>query len=614
VRPDGMPILYCGILSLLLVPLFFISRRFRVRERLAAALIVLTLLASFSIKVLDLIWHGFQTPNWLNYRYSFMLIFLLVTFAARAFDGLGRRSARTVSMIGLCLIICIFLLQTFGIKYLHDFAGVYPDIGLIVLYCVLIALTVLPRRRVSPVLVRSLLSFLVIVELFVSALLNLVALDDDVVVSTRPSYLDFLNKWQPVVDEMRESETELFYRTEFLNRKRINDAYALGTYGLTGSTSTLNAKTIAFLSKMGIYAQSHSAQYNASSPLTDSLLSIKYIMLNSDSAARMPSLYEKVYDDGDAACYLNPDALPIAYAVDPSIKTITFVEPEEDSDDGRTYYSDTSPFEILNVTVRSMFGSDESLGIYTPIAVEKPELHNLNTYSVSGGHAYYTKKDMSEYASIAFQVTGDGEHEVYAFFPSRWFRSCYYYLNGKWGAWMFSGSTYGFINLGVIPADEPAEFKIYVYNDKGQAYIDKTVPSYFYYFDADAYREAVGELKDGGINLTSFREDRMAGTITVPEGRTAIFTTIPYDKGWNVRIDGKTVETYENLDALLGFDAPEGEHEIELNYMPSIYVTAAKLSITGAALFITVLAGELVCRIIRKNKEKRECTTTLREN
>ena len=48
--------------------------------------------------------------------------------------------------------------------------------------------------------------------------------------------------------------------------------------------------------------------------------------------------------------------------------------------------------------------------------------------------------------------------------------------------------------------------------------------------------------------------------------------------------------------------------------MPDLYVTAAKLSVTGAALFLATLGGEFVWRLIRKNKEKRECTTTLREN
>ena len=180
---------------------------------------------------------------------------------------------------------------------------------------------------------------------------------------------------------------------------------------------------------------------------------------------------------------------------------------------------------------------------------------------------------------------------------------------------MFSGlGTYGFINLGVLSAGQTNNFTIYVSNDDGIVYLDKSVKSYFYVFDEDAYRDAMDELAIGGIKLTSFREDRFTGTINVPEGRTSIFTSIPYDEGWIVRVDGERVETYENVDALLGFDAPEGEHVIEFRYMPTLYVTAARLSLIGAAAFMTVLACEFVCKTIRKNKEKRSCTTTLKEN
>ena len=614
VRPAGMPILYCGILSLLLIPLFFITRRFRVRERLAAALIVLALVGSFSIKYFDLIWHGFQAPNWLNYRYSFMLIFLLLTFAARAFDAIGEKSPKTVAFTGLAILLSVFLLQAFGVRYVHDFSGVYPDIVLVVLYTVLVALTVRPRRF-KAIVFRRLTALLVLVELFVSALLNLVMLDDDVVVSTRPSYLDFLDKWEPVVEEVGETDPDLFYRTEFLDRRRVNESYALATYGVSGSTSTLNADTIAFLSKTGVSAQSHWAQYTSSNPLTDTLLSIRYIMRNSDSSKRMPSIYEKIYDDGSASCFLNPDALPIAFAADPAIKSITFNAPEEDSDDVRTYYDDSSPFAILGIMLRSLLGQTESLGVYTPITVANPKLVNLTGFPVTG-HSCYKKKDEenTETPSITYEVTGDGIREVYAFFPSRWQRSCYYHVNGEFGGWMFSNGTYGFINLGVLPADETTTFTIFVSNEEGRAYIDNTVPSYFYFFNEDAYKNAVNELQPGGIRLTSFKEDRFAGSIRVPDKRTAIFTTIPYDKGWNVEIDGEPVETYENLDALLGFDAPAGEHEITFRYMPSLYVTAAKLSAVGAAAFLSILAGEFVYRTIRKNKEKKECTTTSREN
>ena len=611
VRPEGMPVLYCGILTLLLIPGFFISRRFRVRERLAGALLCLVLLASFSIKFFDLVWHGLQAPNWLNYRYSFMLIFLLVTFAARAFDGISDRSPRTVALTGLTVILCVFLLQAFGIRYLHDFSGVYPDIAFVSLYAVLILLIVRPRRF-SAAVFRSILSVLVLVELFVSALLNLVSLDFDVVISTRPSYLNFLDKWQPVVDEVKAEDPDLFYRIEFLNRVRINESYALGTYGVSGSTSTLNADTISFLDKTGISARSHWAQYCSTNPLTDSLLSIRYIMRNSDADGNMPAVYEKIYDDGTASCYKNPDALPLAFAVDPAIRGITFNKPDESEKDDRTYYDDVSPFAVLETVLRAMYGREESVGAYSPVAVSAPTLKNLSL-SPAAGHARYDKRIDEEPASLTFEITGDGVREVFAFFPTRWQRACVYRINGEYGGRTFTGNN-GFIDLGVLPAGEKTLFTIEPDNEENEIYLNNTVASYFYYLNADKYRETLSDLSAGGLRLTSFREDRFSGAVSVPEGRTTLFTTIPFDRGWNVRVDGEPVEVYETLDALLAFDVTPGEHEIEFRYLPALYVTAAKLTVVGACAFLAALGCEVVRRVIRKNKEKKACITTSKEN
>ena len=77
VRPEGHPFVYCGILTLLFLPAYFFSKKFTICQKISAAIFIAIFLSSFSFSVLDLIWHGFQRPNWLNYRYSFMLCFFL---------------------------------------------------------------------------------------------------------------------------------------------------------------------------------------------------------------------------------------------------------------------------------------------------------------------------------------------------------------------------------------------------------------------------------------------------------------------------------------------------------------------------------------------------------
>ena len=55
VRIDGLPFVYCGLLTVLLAPLFFLSKKFTFREKAATAIFLLIFVLSFSISVFDLI-------------------------------------------------------------------------------------------------------------------------------------------------------------------------------------------------------------------------------------------------------------------------------------------------------------------------------------------------------------------------------------------------------------------------------------------------------------------------------------------------------------------------------------------------------------------------------
>ena len=46
------------------------------------------MVVSMYFKPIDMMWHGGQSPNWLPYRYSFLISFVLLTMAAMAFTKL----------------------------------------------------------------------------------------------------------------------------------------------------------------------------------------------------------------------------------------------------------------------------------------------------------------------------------------------------------------------------------------------------------------------------------------------------------------------------------------------------------------------------------------------
>lgn len=112
---------------------------------------------------------------------------------------------------------------------------------------------------------------------------------------------------------------------------------------------------------------------------------------------------------------------------------------------------------------------------------------------------------------------------------------------------------------------------------------------YFYTIDREALEYAFKKLQSNPqLEIyEGYTDDHMTGEITTTKEDQMILTTIPYDKGWNITVDGKPVETYETLDALIAFDIEEaGEHSIELKYMPAIYKVSFVISMMGIALFL----------------------------
>ena len=77
---------YCTVAAVLLAVLYLFDRKIRLRERLAHYGLCALLVLSFSLNILNYIWHGFHVQNGLPNRFAFLYIALLLVMA---YDALG---------------------------------------------------------------------------------------------------------------------------------------------------------------------------------------------------------------------------------------------------------------------------------------------------------------------------------------------------------------------------------------------------------------------------------------------------------------------------------------------------------------------------------------------
>ncbi len=140
VRPEGWPFLYCGVITLFLVPVFFVSKKFSAKEKILAACFILFFVLSFCMSTTDLVWHGFQRPNWLNYRYSFMLCFFLLALASKGFSAIESVTSKFFVGIAAALSFFLILVQKLEYENMKDFEGIWLSLFFVGLTLVLLCL------------------------------------------------------------------------------------------------------------------------------------------------------------------------------------------------------------------------------------------------------------------------------------------------------------------------------------------------------------------------------------------------------------------------------------------------------------------------------------------
>ena len=98
--------------------------------------------------------------------------------------------------------------------------------------------------------------------------------------------------------------------------------------------------------------------------------------------------------------------------------------------------------------------------------------------------------------------------------------------------------------------------------------------------DEEVMEELAQRMQENAWKLTSAKGNHLSGTIHF---------SIPYDKGWTVKIDGKKVKTKALGKAFLTVKVPEGKHKVSLTYVSSGFKEGAILSVAGFVIIILIM-------------------------
>ncbi len=573
IRSSGtivLPNVYCGIATVMLVPLYLFSKSIPLREKIANVSLLGIFYLSFNINILNYIWHAFHFPNDLPYRFSFMYSFVLLVMAFKAFKRLHEFTGKEILGAGTAVTFGIILVEKITSKNVND-TTIIISIIFVVLYTVIFYL--FSTKKYQPYAMAVLMLCCVFAE-SVSA-----NTDHYNMGRTKAEYTADYSDFRKVKNKLDKKEDNKFYRMELAAlRARMDPAWY--NYNGVSTFSSMAYEKLANLQQQlglsGNYINSYT--YNPQTPVYNSMMSLKYIVNN--NSINLPDFNTDFYNFVTAKAkfkaYENKYYLPIAYCVDKNIKDWS--------------YDSVNPFEVQNDYFEKATGIKD---VFKQLKIDNESYDNIDPIlnGLDTGYMTFYKIDEAKEGIISFAVIPEKTQNVYLFVESNSIDDILI-SKGQKQYGKYVDREY-IIDLGKCEAGVPIIVEMKVKEDKPSANLN----FFAYGIDMTAFEEGFHILKNGAMQVETFENTRITGNINAPKDGL-VYTSIPYDKGFKVIVDGKQLEEKDIVaigDALLGFNITEGEHSIELKYFPK--GLGLGVGISTVALLVLIISF-----IVRKKK------------
>ncbi len=570
---DGLPNIYCGLVPLLLAPIYFLNKKIPGKERIIYALLLSFLVISFNFANLNFAWHAFDRPDWFPYRYSFVFSFLLILLSCRSFSTLERSDAPMIFKVGAIWILIILIMQKMNYPYLSD-RFLTLSISLLGFYALLLAGLVTLKSRKKMLL--SLLFTLVLLESSLSSWYLITRMDQEFSYVTTEEYNRTINNIHDIQNRIY-SLDQTFYRLDRIGGRTFNDPMNLNYNGITHFSSMSNAAMNRTLRQLGFLTTAgyKSINFAGSTPLTESLLGIKYVIAAADKGLG----YKKTVSSGEYSAYLNNYSLPLAFLADKSL--LEFDPSKEDN-----------PFRLQNSLINLALGNTAAAGYFLPIAASGINLNNVavTKEAVRGKETEkYTRISNSIEGSVEFTLINPEDQQVYTCLQTIE-NDVRIFVNGEEIKGYLPVYNKRIIDLGYHQRNEQLRIKITFRND-GFSLAQK----YFYGLNETNLAKALAPLQSGKMKNIEVTDTSVKGKVTVKD-KTLLFTSIPYDQGWKAMADGQKVTISKIGNAFIGVELPEGTHQISFIFRPEGF----RLGMVISGISLVVLCF-VVYRKVRKN-------------
>ena len=583
IRSSGdnvLPNIYTGILTFILLPLFLVNNKIKLKEKATYVVLIIFFVFCFNNNCAEYIWHAFHFPNDLPYRYSYMYSFIIAVMGYKTILNFKGIKVKDIAYTGLAIISFVIICQKFLTNKMTN-STIYATIIFVALWCGFLFL--LKNKNAQKKTVSFVLVTFILCETIISSIVGLPLNQDN------KNYKENYKTYTDAINYIDNKDSG-FYRTElcYLNT-RMDPAY-YGYNGISVFSSMAYESYSQLQSSLGMQSNKvNSYTYNTQTPVYNMMFNIKYLIQTDVSLAPSSNLYKKIYTTSDkkSNVYESKYNLPIAYCVNSKI------------DDWVT--DEGNPFEIQSDFVKLATGYSN---LFKPVEYNSTDFDAVSGDDVTENGTYWLEKSdsSSNYGTETVSLSPTIDGNLYLYVKSSDLKTITVNSEKVSDITQSMEDAYildlGYHNKGdevLVSLDaskmesESTSFDFYCYT------ADDTVVKYMY-----------NSLAGNSLNVESYSDTTIKGTVNAKEN-CYLYSSIPYDDGWSVYVDGKKAETFEIGGTLLAIELTPGQHKIEYKYFPVGFlygIIISAVTVFGLCVFYIYNKSSLKLNKSKRRKDK----------
>ncbi|MBQ9516774.1 MAG: YfhO family protein [Eubacterium sp.] len=571
---DVLPNIYCGILPALLLPLYIMNKKIGIKEKTVNVLLILLFVFSFNNNYANFIWHALHFPNDLPYRFSFMYSFLILVIGYRTLKYIKGIGYRDIAIVGMFWVMLVMFYQKFPTEKFAGFT-IYVSLGLIMAWT---AVLLVIRKG-------NLTKFILGVTVLSIAFCEIIIADTAAIplTHTQAEYLENYAAYQDTIEHVEKNDKD-FYRQELCYLDTRMDPCLYGYNGISVFSSMAYEKYSGLQYSLGMFGNRiNSYTYNTQTPVYNMMYNIKYLTQRPTSITPSDDFYEMYYagKDGQTDVFKNKYYMPIAFVTSNEID-------KWECEEG-------NPFDVQEDFIDRAAGVSN---IFVPCKYVSTQTYNCDCEDITENGVYSFSKDgESDSGTIDVTLEAATDSNLYIYISSSGIDNVnYYWDNDGETADQYIDEPY-IMDLGKHKKGEQIRVELSL---AGMETDSSIVDFYAYSIDKDVFESAYDVLKNGKMDVTKHGDTFIEGTVNAGfDGY--LYTSIPYDEGWSVYIDGEKVKTFEIGDCMLATTIKPGKHTVKYKFTPKGLKYGVVIS---AAAWLCVIVLCVYRFLVRKGRKK----------